>query len=161
MDYVKSHTEPKRASTGDQNLLRNKLCTFLLAHITHAEDNARFSRQEPSTIKPTTFQTPRSISASGSTPASQTIHPGPDLSLSSAPLLALLEATTSPTYPRDTSARTCAGISPSCAAYRTTMTSSKGTDSNAISIATTSRISTTGTALMPKNTLIVHQALLR
>ena len=60
VDYVKSHAESKHASMSDRSWLRNELCTFLLAHITHTEDNARFSRQEPSTTTPTTFQTPRS-----------------------------------------------------------------------------------------------------
>ena len=59
--YVLTHPATLSASLHDQRLLRHELSTFLLAHLTHVEDNTRFGRQNPSSVTHTTpFLSPSS-----------------------------------------------------------------------------------------------------
>lgn len=57
--YVLKHAKVAASSFYDQNCLSRELETFLLAHITHIEDNFRLRRQE-SSMSPLRFLNPRS-----------------------------------------------------------------------------------------------------
>lgn len=59
VSHVLDHPAVTKASSYDQTQLRNELRTFLFAHITQAEDNARLAAQEKSQASNISFQTPR------------------------------------------------------------------------------------------------------
>lgn len=60
VNYVLKHPIIAQASRYDQRLLRSELHTFLLAHITQAEDNARLaSQQNLDSAVTVSFETPR------------------------------------------------------------------------------------------------------
>lgn len=56
--YVLDHPQVQSSSALDQQILRRELQNFLLAHITHIEDNLRFSDQEFSYTITTPFVAP-------------------------------------------------------------------------------------------------------
>ncbi len=56
--YVLQHTRVTQSSLLSQRHLRHGLETFLLAHITHAQDNKRFAKQPLALHRTTQFSTP-------------------------------------------------------------------------------------------------------
>ncbi|ODM14970.1 hypothetical protein SI65_09722 [Aspergillus cristatus] len=58
--YVLTHPAVVRSPLSVQRTLRRELKIFILAHLTHAEDNARFRSQSLAADRTTEFATPRS-----------------------------------------------------------------------------------------------------
>ena len=58
--YVLTHPSVRQSPPAVQAALRQELQTFILAHLNHAEDNARFAAQDLAPDATTPFATPRS-----------------------------------------------------------------------------------------------------
>ncbi|BCR85060.1 uncharacterized protein ACHE_20518A [Aspergillus chevalieri] len=75
--YVLTHPAVVRSPPSVQRTLRRELKVFILAHLTHAEDYARFHSESLTVDRTTEFATPRSSYCSGvrSTSADHTSCP--------------------------------------------------------------------------------------
>ena len=58
--YFLDHAATRAAATYDQRRLRHELTTFLLAQLTHVEENTRFAHQSPSRNHTSVFHSPTS-----------------------------------------------------------------------------------------------------